>query len=453
MVKTRFGKTTKGINAQVFVASECAYTTQATYDAFAANLPTLVDGEMGVFLEDGTLRVAALTVGLKFFVAQKVSSQSGEITIKRSITYSYGVDSNITGYVYDAPVKPVVYVGWNGVSGSLNATAIALNLDYGITLTDTTPPATEPLDSIITSKTVSSLTETVSTILGDPKTGLVALLNGNSTGRSYFSPLQGQPSVYIVDLINNGTYIAVATTATGGFITGSKNVIAGGANNVAIGDVIRVGANIGTTNVYTVTATGTTAFAGAGTNDYTIDRPYTGISGTITVFRNTLVGAAITESGLKITSKDYFTTFRANVWGGFVNATITNAVTWKLGQGTPEAVTQVEDEGNIFEGTGHYYNIAFGADYGLPTKYANLSRAYGKIKVRGLKAERSVAAPEVNYSKETFILIKAPYGSATFTIGGISQAGFGAIVNPQIGLATSGTNTPLPTLAAIFPNV
>ncbi len=450
MVKTRFGKTTKGINAEVFVTGECAYTSQTTYGAFAAAVNTATDGEIGVFNEDGTTRTTALTAGNKFFIAQKITGSGSVPSIKKSVIYTYGgTDTIVAGYVYTAPVKPVAYIGFNGTTGSLNGTTIAVGQDYGVTLLDTTPPTTNPLDTASATRTVAGTSETFYSILGDGQTGIAATLNGTQTLRSYYSPIYSSPGIYVVDVVSNGTYTAVTTTASHGFTNGSINVVTGGANNVVAGDTIRIGTNAGTTGIYKVVTVGTTAFSGATANDYTLDRPYTGTTATVTVFRNTV---APTEYGLKITTKDYFTTFRATVQSGFANATFTYAVSWNLGNGTPEEIVEEEIEGSVFHGN-NYYNIAFTADYGIPKAYTNLSRAYATIKIQTVKRERSIAAPVTEYSNLNYCFIAAPYASTTFTLGGTLQTnGFSAITSPQASLSAAAAS-PIVTLATIFPNV
>jgi hypothetical protein len=453
MVKTRYGKTTKGQNMEVFVAGECAYTLKTTYADFVSSLSSLSDGEIGIFTEAGAVKTTALSAGEKFFVAQKVSSSNGSASVKKSNIFVYPtsgvIDNSVAGYPYATPVKPVAYVGFNGTSGSLNAPAIAINQDYQVTLLNTTPPVSAPLDALQASRTTASTTETIYSILGDPQTGIVPQINGNQTLKSFFAGIQNSPSPYVADIVSNGTYTAVTTTASHGFTNNSKNVVAGGANNVVAGDIIRVGTNAGTTVIYKVVTVGTSAFSGATANDYALDRPFTGTTGTITVFRNTV---APTEYGIKITTVDYFTTFRITLSStSFTNATITYSTNWSLGVGTPEETVEEEYEGNNFHASSTTPNIAFASDYGQPKAYANLSRAYATIKVKNTPSERSVAAPVNEYSKEVYLIVKAPYGSATFTIGGTAQTnGFSAISNPQTGLSTAGTNTPVVSLATVL---
>lgn len=454
MVKTRYGKTTKGQNMEVFVAGECAYTAQTTYAAFVAAIDSLADGEIGVFTDAGAIKTTALVSGDKFFIAQKVTGTRGSASIKKSNIYTFPTSGDgvgvSKGYAYSTPVKPIVYIGFNGTSGSLNAPTIAAGQDYQISLMDTTPPAASPLNTIQANRTVATTAETLYSILGDGQTGIVAQLNNNQTLKSYYTPLQTSPSIYVADVVSNGTYAAVTTTASHPFVYGSKNVVTGGANNVVAGDLIRVGANAGTTIVYKVVAVGTSAFSGATANDYTIDRPFTNVSATYTVFRNTV---APTEYGVKVTTADYFTTFRALTGPTSLSAaTITYATNWSLGIGTPEETIEEEAEGTIFHSGSSTVNAQFAADYGQPTIYGKSNRAYATFKIVNTPSERSVAAPVDTYSKRVTLIVKAPYGSATFTVGGVAQtSGFTFLGTAyQTGLSSAGTSTPVVTLATVL---
>jgi hypothetical protein len=97
-----------------------------------------------------------------------------------------------------------------------------------------------------------------------------------------------------------------------------------------------------------------------------------------------------------------------------------------------------EIEGTVFHSGSSTANAAFADDYGQPTKYAKANRAYATIKVSNILSERSTAAPVNEYSKAVTLIVKAAYGSTTFTIGGTAQSsGFSAISNPQLGLSAA----------------
>lgn len=391
-----------------------------------------------MFTEAGARKTTTLSAGEKFFIAQKVTGSKGDPSIKKSNVYTYPTSGNTAGTVlgspYSAPVKPIVYIGYNGTTGSLNAPTIAANQDYQISLVDTTPPAANPLNTLQANRTTATASETIYSILADPQTGIVPQINNTQTIKSYYSPIQNLPTIYVADVVSNGTYSPVTTTASHPFVKGSTRVVTGGANNVAVNDFIRVGANAGTTIVYKVTAVGTGAFSGATANDYTIDRPFTGTSATYTVFR----GATPTEYGVKITTVDFFTTFRAVVGPtSFAAATITYATNWSLGIGTPEETIEEELEGTVFHSGSSTANAAFPLDYGQPTVYAKANRAYATIKVTNTPSERSIAAPVNEYSKAVTLVVKAPYVATAFTLGGVAYNGTFSTINPQTGLSAA----------------
>jgi len=68
----KFSRTTKGLNAEVYVGKNIAETAQTTYDAFVANAAA---GEIGIFNNDTKAKItAAIPVGVTFFIAQKQST-------------------------------------------------------------------------------------------------------------------------------------------------------------------------------------------------------------------------------------------------------------------------------------------------------------------------------------------------------------------------------------------
>lgn len=453
MVKTRYGKTTKGQNMEVFVAGECAYTTKSTYAAFVAALDTIADGEIGVFADTGALKTSTLSGGDKFFIAQKVTGSKGSASVKKSNIYTYPTSGNLDGTVlgspYSAPVKPIVYVGWNGTTGSLNAPTIAANQDYQISLVDTTPPAANPLNTLQANRTTATASETIYSILGDPQTGIVAQINNTQTVKSFFSPIQNLPTIYVADIVGNSASFTATSTATGtATLTKGSQTISfatarpGATWNSAVGDFVAINTGAAATAANSILYKIISQTAAT----IVLDRPYTGVSTTITqtnVQAGYIAKAAApsdtSQYGVKITTADYFTTFRAVVGPtSFAAATITYATNWALGIGTPEETIEEELEGTVFHSGSSTANAAFAADYGQPTTYAKINRAYATIKVTNTPSERSVAAPVNEYSKAVTLVVKSAYAGTTFTIGGTAQSsGFSAISNPQTGLSAA----------------
>jgi len=467
MVKTRYGKTTKGQNMEVFVAGECAYTLQTTYAGFVAAIDSLADGEIGVFTEAGAIKITPLVSGDRFFIAQKVTGTRGSASIKKSNIYTFPTSGDgvgvSKGYAYSTPVKPIVYIGFNGTSGSLNAPTIAAGQDYQISLMDTTPPAASPLDTIQANRTVATTAETLYSILGDAQTGIVAQLNNTQTVKSFFSPIQNLPTIYVADIVGNSASFTATSTATGtATLTKGSQTISfatarpGATWNSAVGDFVAINTGAAATAANSIlykiiSQTATTIV---------LDRPYTGVSTTITqtnVQAGYIAKAAApsdtSQYGVKITTADYFTTFRALTGPTSLSAaTITYATNWSLGIGTPEETIEEEAEGTIFHSGSSTVNAQFAADYGQPTIYGKSNRAYATFKIVNTPSERSIAAPVDTYSKRVTLIVKAPYGSATFTVGGVAQnSGFTFLGTAiQAGLSGAGTSTPVVTLATVL---
>lgn len=166
----RHHRTTIGYNAQVIIGAAVAYTTDATYEDFVNNA---VNGEIGVFTEDGTLVSAELADGAKYFVAVKLGTEVRKSTL---ITKS----DNFTFTPYEAPVKQVTHLGNNGTDGTLApADGIVAGTTYGITIKETTP-GYEPLPTWSYSITAAP-GETLETLIDK----LVARINADDSPENH----------------------------------------------------------------------------------------------------------------------------------------------------------------------------------------------------------------------------------------------------------------------------
>ncbi|WP_196301954.1 hypothetical protein, partial [Streptococcus pneumoniae] len=63
--------------------------------------------------------------------------------------------------------------------------------------------------------TTATASETIYSILGDAQTGIVAQINNNQTVKSFFSPFQNSPTIYVADIVGNSASFTATTTATG----------------------------------------------------------------------------------------------------------------------------------------------------------------------------------------------------------------------------------------------
>lgn len=429
MAQNRYSRTLIGRNTTVIVAGQCAITAAATpYATFVNNAVSgsLPDGTIGIFNEATGLAITtALPANTKFFVAQAISNSKGGWNVKKTPTYLYNASEiSIAQQVYVAPVKPVAYIGFNGTSGSLNLGTITPNYTYLATINDTSP-ANQPIPSYVYDEVAKTGSDAYS-LLVNSSGGIVNKINDYGTGKTSWANLQKNPKIYVADVVSNGTYIASTTTASHGFTNNSINVVAGGANSVVAGDYIRIGTNVGTTGVYKVVTVGLTAFTGATANDYTLDRPYTGATATVTVFR----GATPTEFGIKVTTTNFDSTFRLSVSQYLENAIITYATDWKQGSGRAIQVKEFEDAGSIFQGvtTG---NTTFTEDWGKPTSLVGFNRGYKAYSITATKTELSVAKPVSDWTHKSHCIILAPHdGTETLTspISGVTAASASPIV-------------------------
>jgi hypothetical protein len=156
MIKNRFYKSTLGENAEVLVAKNVAYTTDATVELFVANA---VEGEVGIYnvttgaLLDG---LAAATAGDKLIIIQKKDG-----VLFQSSPFVFGTDA-IEQQVYVAPVKQTTVIAIAGT--------IAVGDELQVTVIELTP-GKEPFPRFVYNRVCATTT------LATEVTALVALIN------------------------------------------------------------------------------------------------------------------------------------------------------------------------------------------------------------------------------------------------------------------------------------
>lgn len=308
-------KLTRTVNVQITDSSAATY---------------LADGEVVVTDASGTVldTTTVLTKPSVFIVqgqgATKPLIWSDEI-FRTSVT-------QFEGQAYDAATVQIDYIGYDSVT-NLGAIDVINDNDYVIELFD--------LDSTTFGTLGYSkfgfYTSDGSATQQEIALGLTESLFTN-TRDLYF------PAI-LIEMVTDGTYVAATSTHT--LVNGSPNVVAAGANTVVAGDLIRVTTNTDLIGVYYVEAKGTTAFPGAGANDYRLNYPYQGASvAGATVFRNTVAPVGY---GIRVTGRAPYwiapnlTTYHVNRW----------RTTLKRAGSTP-----VVKEQDATEGSGEYEQIA-----------------------------------------------------------------------------------------------
>lgn len=355
----RYSKNLSGQNQKLFVTPlNVEYTDDTTYTAFVANA---VEGEIGVFLDSGAVRTTALTAGLKFFIAQK---RDGMINKTPIINWDDNFRKLRTAY--DAPVKKVMTIGYNGTSGDIGldftGASASNTLTFGISARETTP-GNQPFPIQEGYATVNSSTADEYTVLA----AIVAQLNGD------FDYQRTQPDRFVkAEILANGALTELTQNLT--VVNGSTTITAAASITIATGTLVSI-----RNTIYKVTVGGT------GTS-FTIDRPYQGVSETIAVGSTVDQAATMaytsgtTALGVRLTSileESHF------VVAGNYNLTlapITTITAWKLGAGSGTSIAELEKtEGVIFDGVGGTLNAPFKADYGQPTLFASTSVTYNQI--------------------------------------------------------------------------
>lgn len=350
-----YSKNLSGQKAAVFVGpASVEYTTDATFAAFIANA---VEGEIGVFLEDGSLKSDALAAGDVFFIAQM---KDGEISKTPLIAYNDVYSKRKTAY--DAPAKKVMTVGYNGTSGSLGLDFTGASssnpIDVGIAVRETTP-GNQPFP-------VQEAYTTVKSSSADEYTVVAALVSQLNFDVDYEKT---SPDAFVkAEVTSNGAITELLQNLT--VVKGSKIITAAASITIATGAFVSI-----RDSVYKV------ASGGTGTS-FTLDRPYQGDSETIAVGSTVDQAGTIaytsgtTELGIRLTGLRNEVHFVVTPYDNIADATVTTITEWKQGAGSGESIVELEKEGRFFAGVGSVINEAFADDYGLPSLFASSSVTY-----------------------------------------------------------------------------
>lgn len=355
---SNYSKNLAGLNQKAIVAAYgVEYTAQATISAF---LDSAAEGEIGVYLDSGALRTTALTAGLKFQIVQK---RDGFLNKTPIINWDDLTRKLLTAYV--APVRKVVSIGYIG-SGTLDigldftGASQTNTLTFGISARETTP-GNQPFPVQEGYATVNSTTADEYTVLAS----IVSQLNGD------YDYERTQPDRFVLaEIQGNGTRTATAANAV--VVNGSKSV-------TVTAHALTAGTIVSFVNVIYKIASVVDA------NTFLLDRPYAGASATVTAGTSTTTASSMaytsgtTLLGVRLTGLTDATHFTVAGNQGLTTSTVTTVTNWLLGSGYGAAIADMEKEGRFFDGVGSTPNVAFAADYGLPTLFTNTAGTYNQF--------------------------------------------------------------------------
>lgn len=389
----RYSKNLSGLGQRVFVGpANVEYTTDATYSLFIDNA---VEGELGIFLDDETLKSDALAAGDVFFIAQK---RDGIITKTPRIKFNEIFSKRKTAY--DAPVKQITTIGYNNTSGDLgfdfSGASNSSAVEFAVEVRETTP-GNQPFPiqegrAVVTSSTADEYATLAS---------IASQLNGD------YDYEQNDPDRFVIaEILTDGTITEFVEDPT--ITNGSTTVTFAGNVTVATGAYIDIRGV-----VYKV-ATGVTA----GTS-LIIDRPYTGTTETIDVSTTVDLAGTVTYTsgttnlGLRLTSILNESHFVVTVLDGLADAPITYTQAWKLGSGSGDSIVELEKEGRFFDGVGSTINAMFSEDYGEPTLFGSSTGTYDQYFIDAAPAILPSAASPIYEQKQIQRVIIAVPSSGT----------------------------------------
>lgn len=417
--RNRYSRSTTGLNAIGFFASQVAYTAAATYSAFVTSAATVANnGQMGVFqypaltLQSGGSNLSA---GDRFFIAQIVDGDIKKTPILTydSLAISYASNSptsavasfTVRKTAYSAPVLQSVTLGYNGTSGDLGMTAgtVAAPLTYSVSARDTSP-STQPFP--VQSGTIKSTVSSAS-----------KLEMASALASDFSNAVDYEKSSDIMfctcDLRTNGTVTNLGTrTAT--VVNGSTLVTFDAAHGLVASTAAYI-QFVATGFFYKVVAI-------PSTTTMTLDRPYQGASFTTaaggTSFITVANLATATLVGLNFTSIVEDTTFVLSYSSLPITIPPTVVTAWKQGSGAPWQVADMEKDTQVLSGFTNA-NAPFVQDMGQPTLFVTSPETsaaqYTTYFCRFRNSTESMAYANETAASYGYIIIACPNGTSPDT--------------------------------------
>ena len=395
-LRNRYAKSLEGLNAIGFVSPAVVYTAQTTYAGFVGSAATAANnGTLAIINADTmAVRTTALAAGDRFFVAQIVDGN-----IKKTPIMVFGTANGTTvkKTAYNAPVKQVISIGFNGTAGTsgIAAPSAGNKKNYVLSARDTSP-STQPFPVQEGRVVVDNASATIYDIAAALITDLQNLNDNYKNADVNFIEAQ-------LLLVGTDTQIA---TVTATFTKDSKLVTFSGASTCSVGDIISVG-NAATSQVYKVAAL-------SGANAVILDRPFVGTT-TTTGAGGVYKVTVPTEVGIILTAIVEDTTFVVTLQEDLANATVTNTTAWKQGAGAAFQVIAMEEQTQVMDGL-TTNNAQWPEDYGKPTKFAAADGSgvtYNQYFISAYNKTASMAYPNEIASSASYCIIACPIGGST----------------------------------------
>lgn len=356
-------KKTLGVAGPVFVSNATATPAETTYKAFVASADA---GEIAVFNEAEAKVTSALTVGTKYFIAQKTADG-----VKRTNLFVY---KGVKQKDYNAGTLHKQVVTFPD--------SIAKGNNVNVTIMETTPyiapfPSWD-VNWQSTGTDVYAAMLQIANKINDAQ-GIENDANGR-IARATFTSTQTTFSEFDNDvtLTKGSKTISVATANTHGTGTAPE-----------VGDYVYIKGEI-----YKVAAVN-------GLN-VTLDRAYQGASEVIDVSAASgadstgiIVPASIQTLSLVIEALEYdihFAVAASLEVSGVEEPLTVTTTSFTKSNGRPEDVAWAEEQGMVWEGY-RTDNIAHGEDFGKPAAFTDASNTYQSFAISYENDQKSVAYP------------------------------------------------------------
>lgn len=249
-----------------------------TQSGAVTSLPGIQKGDLLLLKEDGTvITTNAAAAALPKFEKVTIAAGVGAGLAILSSPIQGNTVSKYEGQLYVAPQEQIAYVGFNGTTGSLEAT---LNVEYRLRI------------HLKDSHRVQGQRPTLADFPAYVNTGgqkeAAAQIACYYSQKDYGTNFLGDKVQ--LERVSNGTFAALTNNAT--VVKGSKTVTST-AHGRAVGDVVRIGGTGATVPVYVIESV-------ESANAFTLDVPYVGASATVLAAN---IGAITTPTswGFKLT--------------------------------------------------------------------------------------------------------------------------------------------------------
>jgi hypothetical protein len=416
-------KTTKGYNAEVIVAKQVAYTTDATYADFVANA---VEGEIGVFNADssasllGSASLAApgaptaniSTIGgnlnnVHYFFKITGLNAAGETTgsTELDVNVTDAGDTNSIALTWPELAGATSYrVYWGLVTATQDKYYAVQDNSFDFVTAGGTA-GTVPVANTATGAAAQAVTSGTKVFIAQKRDSLI-----HKTTPFKVESGIGQYTAYVAPVKEKWT-----------IDTSGMTPVAGDVYEFAITELTAANPKYHVWNFDTKFRTGDTIAT-------VVDRlvAQVNVVGGVNYAFGQIATATNTGNDIVLEAAEFGRFFKVSLRQALVDATVTKTTAANFGSGTADGIAALEAEGFIFDGVTTNYpgdGMANPEDYGKPTSFATAGVTYDTA-LFTVWAEEASPMPFHKHTHKKYILIALPASGTRPTVAFKTIFGF-----------------------------